>query len=66
MHEQLDSAHRDISNWKDSVQRMESEAKDLRKLIEELEYQKKRLNDRLYEYMNDQANQYKERTMQAL
>jgi hypothetical protein len=45
---------------------LEAEAKDLRKLIDELEFQKKRLNDRIYEQLNEKALTYKERTIQAL
>lgn len=45
------------------MQRMETENKDLRKLIDELEFKNKRLNDRIYEQMNDKATSYKERTI---
>lgn len=45
---------------------METDNKDLRKLIDELEFKNKRLNDRIFDQMNDKATFYKERTIQAL
>lgn len=42
---------------------METENNDLRKIIDELEFNNKRLNDRIYQQMNDKAANYKERTI---
>lgn len=64
--EEVAHSHKEAQNWKEVVHRMEGEARDMKKLVEELEFKNRRLNDRIYEQMNERAMSYKERTMQVL
>lgn len=64
--EEVQRAHHEAQSWKDVVHRMEREANEMKKLVDELEFKNKRLNDRVFEQINERAVTYKERTMQVL
>ena len=61
--EDINSLNKDILSWKEVVDRLNSENKELQLVIEDLESKNRKLVEKINEQIYIKATEYKERTL---
>lgn len=64
--EEISALNRDILSWREVVERLNSENKELQLVIEDIENKNRKLVEKINEQIYMKAAEYKERTLQAL
>lgn len=64
--EETQGLHRELVEWKDLVDKLTLENKELKYVIDEVEHKNRKLVERLNDQIYNKATEYKERTLQAL